>query len=1064
MKNKFGTRIAALLLCVLTVIGLLPAAAFAASDTVTIESQKNDAFDYLEYYSNGKWKDLNTPKHWIESTGQVCYCIEHSEGNPHGDEYTAASPSSVFSSGTLKGLQIILMNGYPCNTPSGFTADEARQATANAIRFWLSENGEEGSYSFTNRKKNPNQIRAKSGYTHVLEWADELLQKARDKENFTHSITFTPTALTLTRNGDNFTGSTTVKLVNVNSGYTLDTSGLPAGVTVTGYTGKNKDILTFTAPKSASGKTFTISATGKDTRSIDNITAYIPDDGSLQKIFLCATTAKVVATASIGVDTPAYGELVIRKTGTDGAPLSGVKFGVYTDKDCTNQICTMTTGQNGTVSKDDFPAGTVYVKELSTVSPYVLNSDVHTVKITADKTETITLENVEAKGQIAIQKNANQLTGTKQTDTKYGKVNTPVFGMTGLKGCVFEVLDADSKVIAELTTDNTGYAITGMLPFGTYTVREKSSVRGYAKNAKTDTVTLAYKDQNTPLVKASLTVENTRIDTSVKIKKMTEEFKTSDMKFHECVGKNFVFGLYTAENIGILPKDTLVEILTTGEDGTATSAAELPFGEYYLRELASPVDTVEVRTESFPLTVSGHNTKYFDEPIVDDAFRGNIAIWKSDGGSYPEIMLPGAVYEVRNSAGTVCCTMTTDDDGYAISCDLPVGNYTVQEIKPPAGFILSDEIISAKISTANKAAVVFERTNDENTVILKKSDLTTGEPVPDCFIRILDSDGKEVFDGESDLNGEIILSGLPAGEYTYTEYQAPEGFAICEETFRFSIDNHGNVAGTTEIKDEPIALRLTKTNSFTHEPFAGIEFTLLDADKNPVKTIASDRGYRVPSPEGTDTFCVDENGFAEFRYLSAGEYTLVESTPVGYISTDEFGFTLTDHVSVSDPYLLTVENCPTGVKLLKVDANSGNPLTGASFRVKVKGSDDFEVLSFTKQADGSFFYDPEGTFLDLQVDSNGEIVLYGLPLGTVWFEESVTPEGYFPISAQKLVITKEMSANEPYELTVKNSKYVKLGMDSDWWEFPALVLGILLAAGGTVLLILKRTGRRKRRS
>ena len=107
MKKKFGTRIAALLLCVLTVIGLLPAAAFAASDTVTIESQKNDAFDYLEYYSDGKWKDLNTPKHWIESTGQVCYCIEHSEGNPHGDEYTAASPSSVFSSGTLKGLPIL---------------------------------------------------------------------------------------------------------------------------------------------------------------------------------------------------------------------------------------------------------------------------------------------------------------------------------------------------------------------------------------------------------------------------------------------------------------------------------------------------------------------------------------------------------------------------------------------------------------------------------------------------------------------------------------------------------------------------------------------------------------------------------------------------------------------------------------------------------------------------------------------------------------------------------------------------------------------------------------------
>lgn len=1065
MKKKIGSRIAALMLCVLTLIGLLPTAAFAASDTVTIESQKNDAFDYLEYYSNGKWKDLNTPKHWIESTGQVCYCIEHSEGNPHGDEYTAASPSSVFSSGTLKGLQIILMNGYPCNTPSGFTADEARQATANAIRFWLSENGEEGSYSFTNRKKNPNQIRAKSGYTHVLEWADELLQKARDKETFTHSITFTPTALTLTRDGDNFTGSTTVKLVNVNSGYTLDTSGLPSGVTVTGYTGKDKDVLSFTAPKSASGKAFTIAATGKDTRSIDNITAYIPDDGSLQKIFLCATTAKVVATASVGVDTPAYGELIIKKTGTDGAPLSGVKFGVYTDKDCTNQICTMTTGQNGTVSKDDFPAGTVYVKELSTVSPYVLNSDVHTVTITANKTETVTLENVEAKGQIILQKNADQLTATKQYVSDYGYVNTPVFTKVGLKGCVFEILDSGDDVIAELTTDENGHAETGLLPFGTYTVREKASVKGYAKNAKTETVTLAYKDQNTPIVKGTLTLENLRVETSVKLKKMAEEFKASDMQFHDCVGKGFVFGLYTAENIGILPKDTLLEILTTGDDGSVESTVGVPFGNYYLRELASPSASVEVRTESFPLSVSGKNTDYFDDPIVDDAFKGNIAIWKSDGSTYEGPMLAGAVYEVRNSSGALCCTMTTDKDGYAVSCDLPVGSYTVQETVPPAGFVLSDEIIKATISTSNKAAIVFERTNDPNRIVIRKSDLTTGKPVPNCFIKIFDNEGKEVFDGESDMNGEIILGRLPAGDYTYVEYQAPEGFAICEETFRFSIDAYGKVTGDTEIKDEPITLKLTKMNGYTHKPFAGIEFTLLDEKNDPVKTMFTEKGYRVPSADGTETFCVDENGYSEFRYLRAGEYTLVEKTPFGYISADEVKITLTDHISASNPYALTIENCPTGVKLQKVDASTNNPLVGASFRVKVKGDDGFEVISFTKQADGSFFYDPEGTFLDLQVDSNGEILMYGLPLGTVWFEESVTPEGYFPISAQKLEITKSMTSADPYALTIKNSKYVKLGMDSDWWEFPAMILGILLVTGGTVFFIVRRNKRsRKRRA
>ena len=130
MKHTI-TKLMALFMCLITLFSFVPAVASADEEpfpqNVTIESEKNNAFDYLEYYSSGKWKDLNTPRHWIESTGQVCYCIEHSEGNPHGASYTATPPSQVFSANTLAGLQTILMYGYPCNTPDGFTEDEARQ-------------------------------------------------------------------------------------------------------------------------------------------------------------------------------------------------------------------------------------------------------------------------------------------------------------------------------------------------------------------------------------------------------------------------------------------------------------------------------------------------------------------------------------------------------------------------------------------------------------------------------------------------------------------------------------------------------------------------------------------------------------------------------------------------------------------------------------------------------------------------------------------------------------------------------------------------------------------------
>ena len=113
MKAK---RLMALLLCLLTLIGVIPfGGAFAAGSTVTIESQTNSAFDYLEYYKDGRWHELNTPKHWIEQTGEVVYCVEHSAGNPHGQTYTATSPSSVFSGSTLAGINSILMYGYPAS-------------------------------------------------------------------------------------------------------------------------------------------------------------------------------------------------------------------------------------------------------------------------------------------------------------------------------------------------------------------------------------------------------------------------------------------------------------------------------------------------------------------------------------------------------------------------------------------------------------------------------------------------------------------------------------------------------------------------------------------------------------------------------------------------------------------------------------------------------------------------------------------------------------------------------------------------------------------------------------
>ena len=522
--------------------------------------------------------------------------------------------------------------------------------------------------------------------------------------------------------------------------------------------------------------------------------------------------------------------------------------------------------------------------------------------------------------------------------------------------------------------------------------------------------------------------------------------------------------------------------MTTGADGTATSTSVLPFGKYYLRELKLPDNTIHLSSESYPLEVKGNNTDYVKEPIWNERYKGNIAMWKEDD-SNPGRMLEGAQYEVRDKDGLLYCTMVTDKDGYALSIDLPVGTYYVREVVPPAGFILSDEVIEVKITTDDKNTIVFERENTPNHVVLKKTDLTTGKPVPEAFIEIKNEKGDVVFDGETDLNGEIILYELPAGKYTYKETVAADGYAINDETFTFTVDYYGKVTGTTEITDEPICLQIDKVDLFTGKPFPYVEFQLVDQDDQVIRTIVASQGseaivqkgpvlksivisnaddYRIWAKDGQDTFFVNEDGHVEFRYLPAGEYRLIEITPDGYIAEDSISITLTDHDSVSNPKVVRVENYPTGIKILKVDASSGNPLMGAGFRIKVKGENDFETLKFVVNSDGSYFCDPQGNVTDLMVDGNGEITLYGVPLGDIWVEECVTPDGYFPISAQKVTVTKEMSSDKPYTLRIENHKFVKLGMDSDWWEFPALCGGVLLLVAGAAVGIVMIV-RRKRR-
>lgn len=105
----------------------------------------------FQYNGGSGWNDLKTPEHYVVGTSpeQVAYCLQHKNSSPHNAPYSDSDILGSYSTRVQTGLRIILENGYPY-AAGGLTATEARYATANAVRFWLSENRVSGQYNFTN--------------------------------------------------------------------------------------------------------------------------------------------------------------------------------------------------------------------------------------------------------------------------------------------------------------------------------------------------------------------------------------------------------------------------------------------------------------------------------------------------------------------------------------------------------------------------------------------------------------------------------------------------------------------------------------------------------------------------------------------------------------------------------------------------------------------------------------------------------------------------------------------------------------------------------------------------
>lgn len=1104
MKQK---RIYALLLAVVIAASFCMPLTASAMDRVTIESDPDDAtpryFEYLN--SSGQWEKLKTPRHYIVETGEIAYCLQHKMSSPHSwIPYEEAELSDWYDTRTLVGLQIILEYGYPCNKPDNLTDDEARYATANAIRFWLTEQGDPNFWGFTNRRDNPNNLRAVSGHEHVLAWADTLLEYARGMQPMMHRVNFSPASMEMKYEGGYFTGQTKVTLENCSGGYTLDRSALPAGTTVEGFTGADGDLLTFKIPASGNGnKSFSITANGADNRVTPNIFLYVTDNPDTQDLISISSGGYHPAgKGDLQFTTPAFARIRITKqdaeTGNEPQGDATLYNAHYEIQDNNGTVVdTLSAKGTQTVTSKELPLGTYFIYEKEPVPEgYLLNPDPVTVELTeADMTVEVkdtAVRNTVKKGYISIVKfGEHELAGGSDPDPD---IKPPLVGVE------FEIrLKSTGELAAVMETDENGKVTSPALPYGVYTVSEKSgdANEGYLKVEPFDVFvsenekTYSYILEN-KAVELMLQIIKTDAETGKRTPVAGNTFRIEDGQ-----GNEVSFEV-------LYPQPHTISEFTTDGSGTLYLPGTLAEGDYTLYETAAgapyllngtplPFHVSENEAVGRVITVEFPNTAAKGKIVIEkcgEALTGAKAEETEYGTRYlPIYEKEGlnavfSVYAAENIGapdGTVYYEQGQKADeisvtgGHGESKELPLGKYTVIEESVEGDFILDRAPHEVTLSYADQITpIVTETVSLENqrqkghVQLQKRAEhfsggmFYTGAGSGFVFGLYAAEDIKEIIpaDGlvdilETDENGFAETNvDIPLANYYLKELKAPtEQYELTDTAFPVDVtaSNQEDADFTdNSLVTEPVLnkmlrgkISVIKTDaSDTKRKLDGIVFEVVDSEGNTVSIFETDQNGR------------GESGWLPFKE----EFILREKeTKEGFVlSGEEYHFILdAEHQS----FEYRIENQPTGVRVSKI-SERGEPLAGAGFAVKKAGFLQ-SILPFTKADEGVYRYDPNGKETTLMTDENGKLLILELPNAEYWLEEAVIPEGYFPAAPTAFTVTEKDTYKTPLEIDIQNSPWVKLGLDTDKYNrlIAALLIGI--GAGIPILIIIRH--RKKQR-
>lgn len=608
------------------------------------------------------------------------------------------------------------------------------------------------------------------------------------------------------------------------------------------------------------------------------------------------------------------------------------------------------------LSHYDVPSGTSkasYGKPLDKAS-YPAKYDVKTGKWTAKlKLDSLSQFSVSKPNSVTVTRSGSDMTITADNEKDLKNV---VFTLTKTKGKYVDHIDECSPLILSGGSDVQEMVVS--------CYEDKDPVKAYLKI----TTPTGSAHINKTFTDYFGNAQTATADMYKAVKFQLAYKDGNSYKFVKASGKD---GNYSFTDLA----SQATELTPNSKDGTIDITG-LPEGSYEWREISTAngymISSKKGITVSADKTAS---TDFVNKASVPN--KGKLIIYKHDDTS--DKYLSGAKFEITaaedivigggyvlHKAGTLIDTVTTDENGMAETAkDIYDGySYTVTEIEAPTGYSLSAAPQTVKLAS-QQAEFVLDFYNTEWIVPFEitKTDVSTGELIPDCTFEILDENKNKVVTGVTDENG-IAHFNLKYGKYFYREISAPEIYEIDNTPYPFEITEEGvTVKAKMTNKKKTGSIKVTKSTTGNLN-IEGIKF---------FATGISDTNKDMKFEATTD-----ENGVALFDKLVIGKYTVTEdgsTVPAAYLTADEQEVTV--EYNTTAEVKVTNEEKTGSIKVQKRTEGQKN-VEGITFYLKGTSDSGREIN------------------VPAVTDKDGVAVFENVPIGTYTITEdgSTVPYGY----------------------------------------------------------------------